>query len=1037
MQPDFSKLQPTNTPPVSAAINTGSVSNPVGSGQPNFASLKPVTPSIPANPDGSTNHVGWFHQAVQDIASPFLDAGASAATGLEGLGYGAAKLGEAVGLPGAKQGAEGFSQNIQDISKGVDVPYLGTATPWGQSFTDPTLSGGQQVLKTATQIAGDGLQIASWFTGMGEAKAATEGAGVATDVAKEGITQLAKKTFMQTAIGWVKNALPFSILQGVGTGLGQFNVGKGENSDESQNAMSSAETAVLSTAGNIAGFVAMSGATGLIKAFGTKLLASPTVAAANQYLVDTLSKVMGVEPKLGGVLTGEAVSHVSQALESQITQGHTAIVDAIANTIKTDADPSSLFDIVKSKWTPWIDSLFKARDETWRQQGIQNPQIKGGFSDVTNFINQKIQPLLDSKYTVPMGSGQSYTDASKSALANYVNEVKNVLGEDGTNVVSRTQIQSLMDRASLFSGDGAEQPMINSLRQLLQSNSIKNLSADPLTKTMADLWKKGLDQNSYLQSFLQTKVGGGMKSATQAGDFIDRLFSGKAPGISEAQDIMNGLGGTGSDALKAFSNLIYDRALKYFPYQSSDYMKGGDLLKSFLDKWDSSKLLTPEDSSALRNFSTLMQNKYGDIVDGVKSMIDGKNPDMFHGTKAPIFSYKELNPELYGKEHSLYGPGLYMTNDSKIAEGYARTKGISGNGKILSMSISPSAKMLNLDNPLGNAEKQAFDKLIISHGGEPLPEGITGIEAMDELKAHLQANGDAMDTFQGLHSNLESLGYNGFEHTGGNITGNTPHNVKILFPNPEGGINPARQSATDFLQPSKTDLVNQASNLKADNVQLRQVQSFTKSLGDNPLFTKNTDGSFNMQNTIDALTKANTNGAYDGIIKDLTTLNPEKVEAKTGIKIIRSLAKVGLGLPMVLELLPGFNHFAWGASLLFSGTAGAIGLLARDANKVSSQDVATWVGKLANETDAKGKLYLTPSFYTDFLSGDYAKAFTRLTKLPPDVLKKVPLVVSAIAGKQTYNFADYLGLAQKHMGRDLTPEETQQLQAQFDANNSQ
>ena len=859
----------TAVPPVSAAVNTGAVPNPAGGGQPmdmsNPANFSAVDTTTPTNQDGSPDHIGWFHQAVQDIASPFLNAGASASTGIEGLGYGEAKLGELFGIPGSKKTEGEMTQNISDLSKGVDIPYLGTATPWGSAFTDSTLSPGQQVLKTATQIAGDGLQIASWFTGLGEADVAAKGTGeVASQVAEQGITQAAKKSFMQSAIGWVKNALPFSVLQGVGTGLNQFssNVNKGENGDESQNAISSTETAVLSTAGNIAGYVAMSGATGLIKAFGTKLLASPTVAAANQYLVDTLSKVMGVEPKLGGELTGDVVSHVSKALESQVTQGHSAIVDAIANTIKTDADPASLFDIVKAKWTPWIDSLFKARDDTWREQGIQNPQIKGGFSDVMSFIKDKVQPLLDSKYTVPMGSGQSYTDASKSALGSYINEIENVLGTDGTNIVSRSQIQSLMDRASLFSGDATEQPMINSLRQLLQQNGIKNLSADPLTKPMADLWKKGLDQNSYLQSFLQTKVGGGIKSATQVGDFIDRLFSGKAPGISEAQDILNGLGGTGSDALKAFSNLIYDRALKFFPYQSSDYMKGGDLLKAFLDKWDSSKLLTPEDSSALRNFSQLMQNKYGDIVDGVKSMIDGKNPET-------------------------------------------------------------------------------------------------------------------------------------------------------------------------------TDLVSRAQYLKAENVQLRQTQAFQKSLGDNPIFTKNPDGSLNMQNLITALKKSNTNGAYDGMVAELEKLNPEKIPAKGGIKVLQSLSKIGIGLPMALELIPNFAHVSWGTSLAISGVSGLVGLLTRDADKVSSKDIATWVGKLANETDAKGKPYLTPSFYTDFLNGDYAKAFSRLTKLPPAVLKKVPLVVSAISGKQTYNFADYLGLAEKHMGRALTPEETQQLQAQYDANASQ
>lgn len=811
---------------------------------------------LPSNSDGSSDHIGWFHQAVQDISSPFLNLAASSAVGLEGLGWGGAKIADKFGIPGADKFAANRKQDIEDLSNGVNIPYLGTATPWGTAALDKSLTPTQQIEKTTTQIASDGAQIASWFMGAGEAKAGATALGEgATQVVKEGVTQVAKKSFMQGVIGIVKASLPFSIAQGLGAGLGQFsqNVGK---EDQGKNVENSAVTTGLSVAGNMAGYIFMSGATGLLKSFGTQLIKSQTVQAANSYLVDTISKLFDVEPKLGATISGEALTHTAGALEHEITQGHKQLVDAIASTLDTKANPDDLWGKIKDKFTPWVDSLFKARDESYSQLGIQNPIVKGGFPKTMEAI-QKAKTYLESVY------GQDYRGMGKSALSQYVGWIENTIGDKGENGIPRNVIESLHDKGDILtSGNPKEQAMINSIQKLLHDDSLTSLRSDPITKPMADLWDTARGQASEIKGFLSKGIGKSLKSASEVGPFIDSLFSGKAPSIEKAQQIIDGFGGQGSDTLNSFSELIRNRLLQVARYANSDYSKGGKIIEDFLGKWDSSGILNPTDKAALKDFSSLMQNGYSNIVDGVKSMMEKGNPE------------------------------------TKIAE----------------------------------------------------------------------------------------------------------------------------------------DLTFKATDLATKGSQLEQVTALRKGLGDKPFFTTNTDGTFNMKNAVDALTKANTSGQYDGVIADLSKLNPEKITSSKFKTVSKGLLKMGLGGTLISGIIPGLgSHGYIGTGMIVSGFYNLMNVTKDQAEKLTDKDIATWVSKLADKTDAKGESYITPSMLTDFVTGKYDSFFNQAKKIPAEVLGKG--VASITQGTQnSYSFDQYLKAAESLTGLPLSPEQKQQLQEQYDTN---
>lgn len=166
------------------------------------------------------------------------------------------------------------------------------------------------------------------------------------------------------------------------------------------------------------------------------------------------------------------------------------------------------------------------------------------------------------------------------------------------------------------------------------------------------------------------------------------------------------------------------------------------------------------------------------------------NDIVYHGTKAAIKSIGDLRPLDYANPEALYGPGVYLTDNPKVAEGYAKTRGKGPEGKVFSAQLKSDLKFLDLDKPLSSGDIAIFKSIIDRSKGDLLEgdinlNGKTGAEAINILKedlsdAHIDKY-EAGEHFYDLQQKLsEEAGYNGFTHKGG-INKDIQHNVKILF----------------------------------------------------------------------------------------------------------------------------------------------------------------------------------------------------------------------------------------------------------------
>ena len=615
------------------------VQNPTEMGVIDMSNATPMADS--PVPITNSSQPGWFQSTVQQISKPFLNAEASAATVGEGAAWGASWLASKIGVPGADEFSKNREKDLTDLAQGVDVPYLGSATPWGSQIMNDNLSAEEKTQRTAFEIAGDGANIASWFLGNpAEAAivAADKVAGTAAMDLTAGAINTAKSGFMNGVLNTVKEGLPYSIFQSAGAGLTDLSKGKDANTTGTDVA--------LNLASNMAGFAFMGGAMGLIRNVGTNLIKDATVKAANRSMVDSISSLLGVDPSLK--LSGEGISHTIAGLKSDIESAHHQLVQGMANVIDTKAPQDTLWGKITGKFSPWVKSLFDSRDAAFARVGIENPDIQGGFPSVLDVIS-KSKTYLDSVYNTSGGDllsklketgGKGFTPEqfnalqsqgsagiTRSPLYQYISKVSEAIGEDGKNILSLKDIQSLIDQGDLVKGETtAAQGKINSIQKLLRDDSMANLRKDSTTAMIADLWTRALAESGHVSAFMKGKIAPAIKAGTEVNDFVTSLFSGKAPIESKAQEIVKGLGGVGSEALDAFSELIRNTLVRHAVYTNADPMIGGKMIEDFLGKWKNTGILNTKDFGTLTDFASVMKQDFGSIVDGVRGMIERTAP---------------------------------------------------------------------------------------------------------------------------------------------------------------------------------------------------------------------------------------------------------------------------------------------------------------------------------------------------------------------------------------------------------------------------
>ena len=183
---------------------------------------------------------------------------------------------------------------------------------------------------------------------------------------------------------------------------------------------------------------------------------------------------------------------------------------------------------------------------------------------------------------------------------------------------------------------------------------------------------------------------------------------------------------------------------------------------------------------------------------------------VFHGTKSDITDLNMARPTDTSNPNNLFGNGVYVTDNPKVAQKYAGK-----NGKVISGELS-DLKLLDLEKPL---PENAFQ--VIRNN---LPSG-SDLEAFDKLKTQpgkdvfraMQEEHVANETYtsdmhgvnQDISSGLQSAGYDGLRHVGGQVSGKQPHNVAIIFDDPhtlsvEGKFRPISQG------PAPTQIAKQA-----------------------------------------------------------------------------------------------------------------------------------------------------------------------------------------------------------------------------------
>jgi hypothetical protein len=762
-----------------------------------ISDTSPVKPTDMSQP-------GVFQSIVQGIAKPFLNAAASVDTVGEGALAVAGKVGSALGIPGSEEFKNNRIEDIENLSKGVSVPYLGTATPWGSQIGENGLTP-MNAVKTAAGIAGDGIQIASWFLAP-EIKGIPGAAPMdlskgATGATSAMVGQTPQIGFMKGILNTVKNGLPFSLLQAASTGLTDISQGKDKGNI--------LPDSLMNLAGNVAGFAFMGGATGILKNYGALVLKNDVVQAANRSLSDDVSQILGIGE--------DALDHTTTALQNKVEQDHAQLVQGVADTINTKTDQSDLWKTISNKFQPYVQSLYKDAQNPFAELAQKDPQIESEFPSVMEEIG-KSKDYIDSLYPnanveIPSGkvSPEDYASLSdtlqksqadnkalsKSGLNDYINKIQSIIG-DGKNTVNYSQVQSLIDQGDLIAGETpAAQGKINSIQKLLRDDAINGLKSKPDTIPLAEIWEKGMSDTKDVSVFMKGKVAPALRAGTQVNDFISSLFKGSAPSSDEATGIVKGLGGIGSDATNAFSELIKNKLVENAIYANSDLSIGGKMIDDFLGKWENTNILSPKDVETLTDFSNLMQQDYPSIVDGVKGMVARNAPET--------------------------------------------------NGVI-----------------------------------------------------------------------------------------------------------------TDTLGKSQEEI--QAAQTQAD-----KLAGISNSLKGKDLFVTNPDGSYNMKNMIDALSKNNPTGEYDSILKDLEKLNPDGIPKSKAMKAIKGAVQVSAGTAF------SASHPGYAAISVVNGFKNlmeSIGL-SKSAEDISNQDIVKWITNLTAKTDSEGAPLLTPNMYSDILTGKW------------------------------------------------------------------
>lgn len=410
-----------------------------------------------------TKKVGFVQQAVRDIASPFMKAGATLEAGAEvAASY----------IPGGKTPDQARADALKGF--GSEDSYLGKYKPFGADSYSQLQSGditkGEFAKRAGLETAGNLAEIYSY--GLAPLKG-IKGAGFFKSILK---------------------AAPFAGMFGLGEGLQAAGEGKG--------AGESAVAGVSGFAGSSIGYGVMSKGANLIGNWGAKALQSPAVRAAGQKLVDIAEKTWYTLPEaftkevtqgidyLANKSARRAYNVLKQDFDSTFKEAINSNIDAITPEVNTPE--LSLGNFQRSLSTE-LGTNFNKSSALYDNVKL-NPTTVDTFTGVNKALNK-----------VPQGFEFLKLDFAKPKTLGQILEMKDSL---------TSTIPTLDKNGQSFMRDVVSN-MLSDARNVLETKNPELLKEWDLGYQS---WKKAVDL--YTSNPLSE-----LKSVGEVDTFVDKMLN--------------------------------------------------------------------------------------------------------------------------------------------------------------------------------------------------------------------------------------------------------------------------------------------------------------------------------------------------------------------------------------------------------------------------------------------------------------------------------------------------------------------------------
>jgi hypothetical protein len=594
--------------------------------------------------------------------------------------------------------------------------------------------------------------------------------------------------------------------------------------------------------------------------------------------------------------------------------------------------------------------------------GLWNP-----LNDLGHLANSPIIRSFDNAAGKAMGVPDNMMNSAKPTGSKLLDTALNIAGSGAGYLTNPAQIEQNVGQT--FFGNQPLQNLGGKVGGAIENNLPSNVATRALASTAEQATVGGLGSAAYAP--FQTLIGGGDVQD------IPRNVVGQGLQGALLGGALGGLGSLAKSGLKTMSEIRGGKQSGIPPVPSYD---GIGFDSYFGGKPNYAQRQPSEYINAFNNFNKdpvnldeLVRSKGFNDVTPESIAQTYNNKSWYHGTGKENLTAGQLDPNV-GNHESLFGQGIYLTDNPSIAEGYANSRGKrTGTPTIYETNVNTN-RVLDLEKPItpdvaATIEKSFgpsldylgssrgyddghFSNLIREEASKPgvTPENLIK-KVQQEIKDFSHEEGistnEFVDNFQDLATYLKESGYDGITHTGGLRTGNDPHRVLIMLDpqNWYGKTAGEGSQVTKFEKYNHTPSVNKIKAMKEIQSQPKEQALNIDSNNGEPI--RLTPSEIARNDRIDKFSKVDNNPTIPN--------TADQIQSKTGRESIPLLTRANEAYIKGVDNLHRINQFdqvakdANSGELKPSDSAYTLALNARGHDMQASQIVNR------NLIDSKGE----------------------------------------------------------------------------------